>query len=67
MPHTVLVFDSETEQEELEMAQNGSKYKYAIDELDEYLRRLKKYQSKNTVKIDDVREKIHELIYANLF
>lgn len=62
MPHTVLVFDSVTEQEELSLAQNGAKYKIALDDLDNWLREQWKYQNKRTVKIEDVRAKINELM-----
>ncbi len=62
MPHTVLVFDSYAEQEELALAQNGGKYRDVIDSLDEWLRQQWKYQNKRTVKIEDVRAKINELM-----
>lgn len=62
MPHTVLVFDSYTEQEELALAQNGGKYKAVIDDLDNWLRDQYKHQNKRTVKIEEVRAKMRELM-----
>lgn len=62
MPHTVLVFDSYAEGEELALAQNGGKYRDVIDSLDEWLRTKYKYENKKSIKIEDVRAKINELM-----
>lgn len=57
----ILEFNLPEEAEDHLHALNGIKYKIALDELDEWLRKLSKYEDKRGVKIDDVREKLREL------
>lgn len=56
-----LSFKLPEEQEEFESALNGSKYKGALEDLDNWLRGLAKYQDQETVSIEEVRQKLREL------
>lgn len=58
---TVLEFNMPEDREELELAQNGYKYKLILEDFLNDLRQMYKHQNKTTVKIDYVREKIVQL------
>ena len=49
------------EREDFELAQNGYKYKLAIDDFDEWLRKLYKYEDKTEVSIEEARAKLREI------
>lgn len=58
---TILEFDSLEEVEEIYFAQNGQLYSLILQDLDNWLRTLAKYQNKKYVSIEAVRAKIREL------
>ncbi len=62
MPYANLKYKLPEETEEFNLAFNGGIYKAAIDDLDNWLREQYKYHNKTTVKIEDVRAKINELL-----
>lgn len=62
MPLAKLVFRLPQETEEFLLAQNGGKYKAALDDLDNWLRNLAKYENKKNVTIEAAREKLRELM-----
>lgn len=61
-----LSFKLPEEKEEHELALNGAKYKYALDEMDEYLRKILKYDDTITTDKEsiykEVRDKLRELV-----
>lgn len=57
-----LEFDIPQEREEFESAWQGADYRGVIDNLFEWLRQLSKYENRESVAIDEVREKISELM-----
>jgi hypothetical protein len=56
-----LVFTLPEEREEFELAQNGWKYKAALEDLSAWLRSKYKYENKETLTIEEIREKLVEL------
>jgi len=67
MPKLKLEFDTITEQEEYYNAVNGDKYRYLLQDLDNWLRDITKYNSYNNTKeeinfADKVRDKLYELL-----
>jgi hypothetical protein len=66
MPRVYLKFEIPQESEEYELAYNGAKYKYALDELDEFLRHKLKYDGDLAVAkqkvYQEVRDKLHEIM-----
>jgi hypothetical protein len=67
MPIAKLIYRLPEEKEEYELAFNGAKYKYAIDELDNWLRNILKYNDGNIEKakikvLQEVRNKLWEII-----
>lgn len=57
-----LVFKLPQENEEYENAVNGIKYRIVLEDLDDFFRSKVKYENKNYVRCDVVREKISELM-----
>jgi len=67
MPKLKLEFDTVTEQEEYYNAINGDKYRYLLQDLDNWLRDITKYNSYNNTEeeinfADKVRDKLYELL-----
>jgi hypothetical protein len=58
----VLEFTLPEEHEEFDDAQKGTFYRAGIEDLDNWLRGLAKYQDLEIVKIEEVRAKIRELL-----
>ena len=54
----ILEFDLPQDQEALELAENGPMYKFLIDDVDNWLRGLAKYEDKEVVSIEEVRERL---------
>ena len=50
------------EKESFEIAQNGYKYKLAIDDYDQWLRGLAKYSDQTEVSIEEARAKLRECV-----
>lgn len=61
MSKVILEYNLPEEREELDTAYKGHIYKHTIEELDNWLRALSKYEDKEVVSIDDVRSKIREI------
>ncbi len=57
-----LVFSLPEEQEEYDLAMSGHVYKRAIDEFDEKLRQLWKYQNQESISIPEARKMLHEIV-----
>jgi cupin superfamily acireductone dioxygenase involved in methionine salvage len=57
-----LEFQLPEEREEFELAQNGHKYKFALNDFDNWLRGLAKYEDKDVVSINEARDKLRELV-----
>ena len=62
MSKAVLEFNLPEERDDFEIAQNGWKYKAALDDLDIWLRSMQKYENKISVSIKAVRDKLRELM-----
>ena len=67
MPKLKLEFDTTTEQEEYYNAINGDKYRYLLQDLDNWLRDITKYNSFNNTPeeqnfAEKVRDKLFELL-----
>lgn len=63
MPKVTLTFKIPEEQEELKIAQDGGKYLYALDELNNYLRKKIKYEEHTEAEYaiyEDIRTKLWE-------
>ncbi len=58
----ILEFTFPEEKEEYELAMNGHVYKRAIDEFDEKLRQLWKYQNQESISIPEARKMLHEIV-----
>jgi hypothetical protein len=58
----ILSFNLPEDNEDHYMALNGAKYRFILEDLDNYLRGLAKYEDKRSIKIEDVRKKIIELV-----
>ena len=57
-----LVFKLPEDKEEYQDAVNGTNYKMVLEDLDDFFRTKVKYENKNYVRCDVVREKIAELM-----
>lgn len=57
-----LSFSLPEEREEFETAQQGSGFKFALQDYDNWLRNLAKYEDKETVTIEEAREKLFEIL-----
>jgi len=57
-----LSFKLPEEQEEFDCARLGNNYKYIIDEVFSYLRKLRKYESKEVVSIEELEEFMRDLL-----
>jgi hypothetical protein len=55
-----LEFELPMEREDFELAQNGHKYKIVLEDYDDWLRSLAKYQDKTEVSIEEARKKLRE-------
>jgi SMC interacting uncharacterized protein involved in chromosome segregation len=58
----ILEFTLPEEKEEYDLAMNGHVYKRAIDEFDEKLRQLWKYQDQKSIDIQEARKMLHEIV-----
>ena len=56
-----LVFKLPEEQDEYQSCMDGSRYKILVEDLDNKLRALSKYQDIESVPVDDVRAMIRDL------
>ncbi len=56
----ILEFNLPEEREEFKIAQTGIDWKFALEEVDLWLRNLSKYTDQITVTIEEVRQKIQE-------
>lgn len=56
-----LIFKLPDDEGDFELARNGWRYKSVIEEMYNWLRQLTKYQDKDTVTVEEVREKLAEL------
>lgn len=57
-----MVFSMPEEQEDYESAIKGWAYRATLQELDDFLRKKFKYEDLESIKIEDVRHEIHELL-----
>lgn len=67
MPRVYLKYELPMEEEEYSLAYNGAKYKYALDEIDEWLRKIIKYDDGDNgrarIKVmQEVRTKLREIM-----
>jgi hypothetical protein len=65
MPRVYLAFDTVTEKKDLEMAMAGHEYKFALSDLDDYLRNQLKYENLSKTKekhLTEIREKLVEIL-----
>jgi hypothetical protein len=62
MPKAYLSFNLPEENEEFYYAQKGIVYSIAISDLDNWLRDLSKYKNRTKISIQEVRDKINELL-----
>jgi hypothetical protein len=58
----VLEFNLPEDEESFEYAKNGISYSIVIDELDNWLRAKYKYENQETITIEEVRDKLAELM-----
>jgi hypothetical protein len=58
---TILEFNLPEDLEEYKLAFNGAKYHMCWDELFSHLRKLSKYENKESVSIDEIRQKMVEI------
>jgi len=56
----ILTFDASEEREEMLEAIHGASYCAVLTELDEWLRRLAKYEGRTSVSIEEVRKRLRE-------
>lgn len=56
-----LTYSLPEERDEYELAMNGARYAIVLEDLDNWLRSLSKYQDIETVTVEEVRAKIVEL------
>lgn len=56
-----LVFKLPEDREDFELAQNGWKYKAALEDFSAWLRSKYKYEDKETLTIEEIRDKLAEL------
>ena len=61
VPKVTLEFSLPEEMVEHKNALNGGSWRYAIEELDDYLRGLEKYRDAKEVSIEEIRRQIMEL------
>lgn len=59
---TILEFNMPEDADDLKLAENGAKLQYAVDEYDNWLRGLAKYENRRTISIDLARQKLLEYI-----
>lgn len=57
----IIEFDPFEDKDELHAAINGMKYKLIIDDMYCWIRQMQKYEDKNTVEVDEIREKLNSL------
>lgn len=57
----ILEFSLPEDEEAFKYAQNGISYSIVLDELDNWLRAKSKYEDQETITIEEVRAKLHEL------
>jgi hypothetical protein len=57
-----VIFKLPEEQDEYQTAMDGGKYKAALQELDNFLRGKIKYTDEETIKLEDIRAKLHEFV-----
>jgi hypothetical protein len=62
MPTIQIIFNLPEENDEYQSSINGSKYHYVIHELFNYLRSESKYRDRSELTIEEVREKLVELL-----
>jgi hypothetical protein len=62
----ILSFNLPEETEDFKLAQDGWKYKAILEEVDNELRKMFKYEDKTTIDITEVRQLINNLTRARL-
>jgi hypothetical protein len=60
-----LIFKLPEETEDFELAQKAVCYKIALEDLDNWLRGIIKYTEQETINVQEVRDKLHEIMQAN--
>ena len=70
MPKVILEFDSIEESEELKSALDGSKWKIAVWDFDQYLRSLTKHPPESMSdetheQLENIRQELHNIIHEN--
>jgi hypothetical protein len=65
MERGTLSFDLPEDVEAFKVAQNGWKYKAVIDDMFNWVRHLDKYTDRESVKPDEIRQKLVELMEDN--
>lgn len=60
-----LVFNLPEEQSDLKFSMNGIKWALAMNDLDNKLRNMQKYENIENISIDDCREMIREILAAD--
>lgn len=58
----ILEFDSPEDDELFELSNKGPEYSFVISDFLEYLRNEQKYKSRDTIDIDEAREKLISLL-----
>lgn len=61
----ILEFNLPVEKSEFDMAYNGSGFASAVWDLEQWLRNEEKYQNRDTITIEEVREKIRGFLSNN--
>ena len=56
MPKVILEFNLPEDRDDFDLALNGWKYKSVIEEFYQSLRKLSKYEDREDLKIDEIRE-----------
>lgn len=62
---TVLEFNLPEDEIELHHAQKGVRYYIAITEIREKFRSIEKYENKKSMKLEDIRQIIHDILRDN--
>lgn len=57
----ILEFSLPEEQADFDVAQKGYLYACVLEELDEFLRRKTKYEEKESITIEEIRQELHTL------
>lgn len=61
MSKIILEYDQYTDRDDFENAYNGWRYKAIIEDFNNWLRGLSKYEGKETVTIDEARDRLRQI------